>query len=180
MKWSGIFLSLALSLLPAGTALNTSQASSSYYTISGVDPGGVIMDYVARYKALEALGVTLRIDALCVSACTTFLGIFPPDRVCVTARASLGFHEASVDDKPAAEATKAFVRYLYPKWVQEWIAKTGGLTDDPRYMYPEDMKGHINLCPGETYTEVDPNKIIAAPPPAAQEKVLFQPKPEGQ
>lgn len=174
MKWAGsLFFSCALLLLCGGS----SQSSPSYYTISGVDPGGIIMAYVAKYEALKASGVNIKVDGICISACTVLLGIFPEDRICMTSRSSFGFHEASSDDGPEPEATKAWARYLYPKWVQEWIAKTGGLSEDPRYMFPEDAKGHIALCAGETYTDVDPSKVV--PTKSANdegERTVFKPK----
>lgn len=174
MRWLLRFLFCLSSLLLFGSF---SVASPSYYTISEMDPGGAILTYVEKYQKLLAAGLDIKIDGICISACTIVLGIYPADRICMTARSSLGFHEASSDDGPEAEATKAWVRYLYPKWVQEWIAKTGGLAEDPRYMFPEDAKDHIKLCPGETYTDVDPKKVV---PDQPEGKIIFQPaQPNG-
>lgn len=174
MKWlRSLLFSFPLLLLCGGSSVS----SPAYYTISGVDPGGVIMVYVNKYEALKAAGVSIRVDGICVSACTVLLGIFPEDRVCMTARSSFGFHEASSDDGPEVESTKAFVNYLYPKWVQEWIARTGGLSKDPRYMFPEDAKDHIKLCAGETYTGIDPQKLITPDNPGEGEKIIFKPHP---
>ena len=58
------------------------------------DPGGRIGAYVDRYEGVRNSGEMVIIDGYCASACTIVLGTVPHDRICVTARARLGFHAA--------------------------------------------------------------------------------------
>src|SRR3982750_3023127 len=58
------------------------------------DRGGRIGTYVDKYQGLRTSGETVIIDGLCASACTIVLGAIPPDRICVTSHATLGFHAA--------------------------------------------------------------------------------------
>ena len=58
------------------------------------DRGGRIGTYVDKYQGLRTSGETVIIDGLCASACTIILGAVPSNRICVTSRATLGFHAA--------------------------------------------------------------------------------------
>jgi hypothetical protein len=58
------------------------------------DRGGLIPMYVARMQRAAATGERVIIDGNCLSACTMTLGIIPPQNVCATPRAVLGFHSA--------------------------------------------------------------------------------------
>src|SRR5215469_10885061 len=58
------------------------------------DPGGFIPMYVAQIRRVAATGERVIIDGNCLSACTMTLGIIPPQNVCATPRAVLGFHSA--------------------------------------------------------------------------------------
>jgi hypothetical protein len=58
------------------------------------DRGGRIGAYVNKYQGLRSSGETVVIDGLCASACTIVLGAVPHDKICVTSRATLGFHAA--------------------------------------------------------------------------------------
>lgn len=134
------------------------------FTVSGIWPGGQVGFFMDFWSALEKSGVHVKIDGVCISACTFFLAYFPEDRICVTPRASLGFHQASSPDGPEPRFSKALYTMLYPAWVRQWIEAKGGLEDDVHYMFAKDMAGHLALCSGE-YDPIDPEKIIA---PAAQ------------
>lgn len=95
------------------------------------DDGGKIGTYYARYMALRASGEQVVIDGKCASACTMVLGLVPPERICVTANAKLGFHAAyrrgflgfEVINDPATRTLWS----LYPAPVQDWISRHGGL-----------------------------------------------------
>ena len=58
------------------------------------DRGGRIGTYVDKYQELRGSSETVMIDGLCASACTIVLGAVPASRICVTSRASFGFHAA--------------------------------------------------------------------------------------
>jgi hypothetical protein len=60
-------------------------------------------------------------------------GIIPHNRVCVTARATLGFHAASYYDDATrslvpTRAGSRLVMRLYPAAIRHWINAHGGLT----------------------------------------------------
>src|SRR6476661_8719313 len=58
------------------------------------DHGGEVEKYKTKYRQIAENGDRVIIDGICNSACTLVLGIVPKNKVCVTPRASLGFHEA--------------------------------------------------------------------------------------
>ena len=58
------------------------------------DAGGQIGPYLQELVALRGSGERVIIDGPCLSACTMVLGVIPRERICVTARARLGFHAA--------------------------------------------------------------------------------------
>lgn len=60
------------------------------------DRGGVIVKYIDRYKRDAELGTKFKILGNCASACTMITGIIPRDRVCVSEKATLGFHSGYV------------------------------------------------------------------------------------
>jgi hypothetical protein len=103
----------------------TESARREPFVITG-DDGGFVLKYLEKYEALVAAGTTFRIDGRCRSACTYVLAW--PDRVCVTERAALGFHEAR--DKNRHRLHKEVndrLMSLYPAPVREYILARGGL-----------------------------------------------------
>ena len=137
-----------------------SQSRANTITIRNVDPGGSVSTFAQWWQRIAESGDDVVIDGSCISACTFFLGIIPLNRVCVTERATLGLHEASSGDTPSAASTQVYTHLFYPRWVQQWIAAQGGLEEEIKVMYPEDMKGHIALCPGSSYSDVQPAQLI--------------------
>lgn len=128
--------------------------------ISMLDPGGSVQTYIDYWTRVAQSGEQVIIDAPCISACTFFLGLVPEKNVCITPRASLGVHQVSRGDEPDPSFSAAFYRWIYPGWVQQWIKEHGGLTPDVQFIYPEDAKGHIDLCPGYKYDSVSPDDLI--------------------
>jgi hypothetical protein len=101
------------------------------------DRGGRIGAYVDKYKGLRSSGEKVIIDGYCVSACTIVLGSVPPDKICVTSRAKLGFHAAWNPGSKGrqiadAEATQNLYS-MYPSEVRHWIDQRGGLS--PRMIF---------------------------------------------
>ena len=122
---------LAAALLLAGIG-----ASHAVVRISD-DRGGRIGTYVDKYQSLRSSGETVMIDGLCASACTIVLGAVPRDKICVTSRASLGFHAAwdlGAGGRPVTnpEATR-LLSGMYPASIRSWIARRGGLK--PRMIF---------------------------------------------
>src|ERR1035437_7064537 len=83
------------------------------------DSGGSVSDHVKFYNRIREAGIPVRIEGLCVSACTLVLEL-PRTQVCITSTASFGFHLAS-DGEPNANLTDALIRRFYPPAVQAWI-----------------------------------------------------------
>jgi hypothetical protein len=101
------------------------------------DAGGRIDEYLSRYEALRSTGERVIVDGPCNSACTLLLGKLPRSRICVTSRASLGFHAAWTPDQMGRPmSSPAWTRVLwsnYPQHIRHWISRHGGLT--PRMIY---------------------------------------------
>jgi hypothetical protein len=100
------------------------------------DHGGYVEEYKAKYKRVRDKGERVIIDGICNSACTLVLGIVPLNKICVTPKASLGFHQAYYDKAftfgikvTSAEGTSDLMSY-YPDTVKDWIRRNGGLTTD--------------------------------------------------
>jgi hypothetical protein len=100
------------------------------------DHGGYIEEYKARYQRIRATRQRVIIDGICNSACTLVFGIVPLNKICVTPRASLGFHQAYYDKSftfgikvTSLEGTSELMSY-YPDTVRDWIRRNGGLTTE--------------------------------------------------
>lgn len=115
--------------------LNASEASSAVRITN--DRGGRIATYIVKYQRLASSGESVIIDGLCASACTMVLSALPHDRICVTSRATLGFHAAwnyGANGRAFADREATLMLYsTYPKPVRRWIALRGGLT--PRTIF---------------------------------------------
>jgi hypothetical protein len=100
------------------------------------DHGGYIEEYKVRYQQIRATRQRVIIDGICNSACTLVFGIVPLNKICVTPRASLGFHQAYYDKSftfgikvTSLEGTSELMSY-YPDTVRDWIRRNGGLTTE--------------------------------------------------
>jgi hypothetical protein len=120
---------LLLLVLPAATPAHAVLRITS-------DHGGYVSEYKAKYERIRDRHERVIIDGICNSACTLVFGIVPLSRVCVTPRASLGFHEAYYDKAftfgikvTSAEGTSDLMSY-YPQPVKDWIRRNGGLTTE--------------------------------------------------
>ena len=122
------------------------------------DHGGYVDEYKAKYKRIRDKGERVIIDGICNSACTLVLGIVPLNRVCVTPRASLGFHMAYFDKSTTAgvkvmsyEGTADVMSY-YPNTVKDWLSRHGGLTPDMKKVRngPE-LWAIVDPCPEEFF-----------------------------
>src|SRR5262245_53709716 len=114
--------------------LSTSVAAADYRITR--DHGGFVEDYKTRYAKIRDSDERVIIDGVCNSACTLVLGIVPLSRICVTPRASLGFHQAYYDKVwtfglkiMSADGTEELLSY-YPQPVKDWIIRNGGLTPE--------------------------------------------------
>src|SRR5512136_1222273 len=104
-------------LLGATLAIVMATPASSVVITS--DKGGQIGAYVARYTKVRRSGERVVIDGFCLSACTIVVGMIPPERLCATRKAVLGFHAAWFPDgdsgmKPSREATQLLMKFYPP------------------------------------------------------------------
>ena len=100
------------------------------------DHGGYVEEYKAKYARIRDHHERVIIDGICNSACTLVFGIVPMNKICVTPRASLGFHQAYYDKAftfgikvTSTEGTSDLMSY-YPDTVKDWIRRNGGLTTE--------------------------------------------------
>jgi hypothetical protein len=134
---------------------SSAAADAADYRITR-DYGGLIDQYKAKYLALREHGDRVVIDGICNSACTLVLGIVPLNRICVTPKASLGFHEAYFDKSwtlgirvTSYAGTSELISY-YPQPVRNWIVQHGGLTAEMKHVTngPE-LWALVDPCPDE-------------------------------
>ena len=132
-----------------------SSAAAADYRITR-DHGGLVDEYKAKYVKLRDHGDRVIIDGICNSACTLVLGIVPLNRICVTPKASLGFHEAYFDKSwtfgvrvTSYAGTNDLMSY-YPQPVRDWIARHGGLAAEMKHVNngPE-LWAMVDPCPDE-------------------------------
>jgi hypothetical protein len=134
--------------------LSTSAAAADYRITR--DHGGLVEVYKAKYKQIKERGDRVIIDGICNSACTLVLGIVPLNRICVTPKASLGFHQAYLDKawtfgmKIMSDAGTQELLSYYPPPVKEWIRRNGGLTPEmKRVKNGPELWAMISPCPEE-------------------------------
>jgi hypothetical protein len=117
------------------------------------DYGGYIDQYKAKYAAVRDRGERVVIDGTCNSACTLLLGIVPLERVCVTPRASLGFHQAYYDKRWTAGVKVTSIAgthelmSIYPSSVKAWIARQGGLAEKMKHLKGAELTAIVAPCP---------------------------------
>ena len=120
------------------------------------DHGGLVENYKTKYEHVRDRGERVIIDGICNSACTLVLGIVRHNRICVTPRASLGFHEAYFDQrwpvrtKVASASGTANLLSYYPEPVLDWIERKGGLTPKMKVVKNgPDLWAMVLPCPEE-------------------------------
>jgi hypothetical protein len=120
------------------------------------DHGGYVEEYKAKYKRIRDRKERVIIDGICNSACTLVFGIVPMNKICVTPRASLGFHQAYYDKAftfgikvTSTEGTSDLMSY-YPDTVKNWIRRNGGLTTEMKKIKNgSELWKIVDACPDE-------------------------------
>jgi hypothetical protein len=142
-------MQFATGLLAAALLLAGVGASHAGVRIAD-DRGGQIGTYVDKYQSLRTSGATVIIDGLCASACTIVLGTVPHDRICVTSRASLGFHAAWDFGANGREVTNPDATQtlysMYPSPVRRWIASRGGLKPQMIFLRGKELMSMYRPC----------------------------------
>ena len=128
--------------------LNVSEASSAVRIRN--DRGGLIGTYIVKYQRLASSGQSVIIDGLCASACTMVLSALPRDKICVTSRATLGFHAAWNYDAHGHTFTDPEATLMlystYPGPVRRWIARRGGLTPHTIFLTGRPLQEMYQPC----------------------------------
>lgn len=148
------FLSAALSCTPG----------SATVVIAG-DNGGLMEDYVNRFREVRRSGDTVVIDGTCMSACTMVLGLVPRDRICATPNAVLGFHAAwQYDNSGTRTVSPSGTRELmrtYPPAIRAWIVRQGGLKPGMMLLRGRDLAAIVPPCGYVLAAEMQPARIRA-------------------
>src|SRR5262245_11285022 len=142
MKFAALFGALLIAALTATSASATVRISN--------DNGGQIGAYVERLVALRESGQPVVIDGNCLSACTLVLGILPPERICVTPRARLGFHAAwrpgEFGRRVVGQGGTALLMEMYPAPVKAWIRQRGGLSPQMIFLTGSELTAMYKAC----------------------------------
>lgn len=114
------------------------------------DRGGQIGHYLQTFTDVRNSGERVVIDGNCLSACTIVLGIMPPDRICATPRARLGFHAAWMPDEAGRPVTSAMgtqaLWNIYPPRVRRAITRHGGLSRTMFYVQGRELASVVPMC----------------------------------
>jgi hypothetical protein len=127
-----LLVALLAFVLPSVCLAETVDVSDSH--------GGSVAQYDARWAALAARGVSVRIVGPCQSACTVLLGHIPRSRICVTPEGSFGFHLARL------QSATATLWNVYGADIRDWIKRHGGLTHDIIWMRAPDTYRFFHKC----------------------------------
>jgi hypothetical protein len=136
--------------LLAAVPLLVGVGSSHAVVRIGDDRGGQIGTYVDKYQGLRSSGQQVVIDGLCASACTIVLGSVPQDKICVTSKATLGFHAAfdfGVRGRAIFNRGATQILYsMYPSQVQRWITQLVGLTSRMIFLRGKELMSMYRPC----------------------------------
>jgi hypothetical protein len=142
MKWRAMILGLLL-------AVAHLRPSDSMTRIAG-DMGGSLGEYLLMFAAIRDSGEQVMIDGSCFSACTLVTAFIPKDRICITERATLGFHAGWFENKArerftSPAGTRALYQ-MYPPIIRDWIARQGGLGKRTIVLAGRDLAAIYRYC----------------------------------
>src|SRR5262249_2644461 len=110
--------------------------------------------YLQQFAMIRDSGSRVIIDGSCLSACTLVLGTVPKDRICVTSRASLGFHAAWNPGRDGrtvySDEGTQLLWQIYPTQIRNWIRRKGGLTPRMIYLRGRELASMYSTCPSGT------------------------------
>ena len=140
--------------LVAGVFALSLATSANATILIQSDFGGRIEDYLSRYQSARASNEQIVIDGSCLSACTLVLGIVPRNRICVTERATLGFHSAwEQDDNGRAVQSPKWTRVVWknlPGTIRHWISNRGGLRSQMLFLRGRELASLYPACSERT------------------------------
>ncbi len=142
MRLRAALAAVLLALAGTGSALADMRISD--------DRGGRIEDYLGRFAALRQSGERVIVDGACLSACTMVLGAVPRNRICITPRASFGFHAAWMPTpyghKVSSPLGNRVLWASYPPAVRHWISRHGGLNHRLIYLRGSELAAMYPQC----------------------------------
>src|SRR6201996_9338388 len=120
------------------------------------DHGGFVEEDKEKFARIRDNRERVIIEGICNSACTLVFGIVPLNKICVTPRASVGFHQAYYDKAftfgikvTSTEGTSDLMSY-YPDTVKDSIRRNGGLTTEMKKIRNGvDLWTIVDPCPEE-------------------------------
>jgi hypothetical protein len=143
MRWQAALVGAAMSLLTA------MPAAAEIRIVR--DPGGEVAAYLRKFAQIRNSGQRVVIDGPCYSACTLLVAAIPKDRICVTRRAVLGFHAASIYNTASrtlvpTRAGTNLVMQMYPPAIRRWIERRGGLTPKLIFLRGRELAAMYRTC----------------------------------
>jgi hypothetical protein len=137
-------------------ALCVQSSSHAETIVVGDDMGGDLGLYEVRLGVYRSLGIKIRIDGACASACT-ILTQLPASQICATKRGRLLLHRIRPASGVAVDSSRIDdenVRLLssYPEKIRTWIENHGGLTDRLLDMPPQALANAIGPCSTDAAT----------------------------
>jgi len=115
------------------------------------DMGGSLGSYILMYSKVRQSGELVIIDGRCYSACTIVTGSVPRRNICVTPRATLGFHAALAPDRSGSlvisRAATRVMYNLYPPNIKIWLRQHGGLGTSPIVLGGSELSRMYRACP---------------------------------
>jgi hypothetical protein len=129
--------------------LSTALPAAADIRIVG-SPGGRVGPFLEIFERIRQSGERVIIDGPCYSACTLVLSMLPRERICVTRRATFGFHGArSIDDYGRLRAEPQASRIVlasYPADVRRWIERRGGLSSRLLLLRGRELAAMFPIC----------------------------------
>lgn len=113
------------------------------------DKGGFIEKYLQFFARVKRQGLDVVVDGSCISACSLLLGKVSREKICVTQRASFGFHAPFVMEHGRkvfhkSDTDEALLQYEL--LVREWITSHGGLKENMIFLKGPELQAIYFLC----------------------------------
>lgn len=139
---------IALTLIVLATILASPAIADEVRILSS--RGGEVSRFLKLFDGVRKTGDSVVIDGPCLSACTLVLSIVPSRRICVTHRATLGFHAARLIDRHGrlhSEPRATELMYQsYPTAVRGWIDRHGGLSSNLLLLRGRELDALYRVC----------------------------------
>ena len=114
------------------------------------DLGGSVVAYARKVSLIRKKGRMVQISGRCDSACTLFLAL-PPSQICINPGASFGFHRAYGSTKFMNDWGTQYLQKSYPKWVNNWLRRKGGLNNSVKRVSFATASRHVARCESRVF-----------------------------